>query len=84
MLILARFMRLKALDTQTDRGSVARYTSTAPELRDVCGCCPTAVRPFDLSLCIHWTVGSTVPWNHVTGDGEGGVMLLKRKTSIVN
>ena len=59
MLILASFMRLKALDnSQTDHGSVERYTSTALELRDVCGRCPTAVQPFDLSLCIHWTAGS--------------------------
>ena len=46
-------MRLKALDnSQTDRGSVARYTSTALELRDVCGRCPTAVRPFDPTLLL--------------------------------
>ena len=46
MLVLARFMRLKALDkSQTNRGSVARYTSTALELRKDCGRCPTAVRP---------------------------------------
>ena len=41
MLILARFMRLKALDnSQTDHGSVARYTSTAPECAMFVGVAP--------------------------------------------
>ena len=51
MLLLARFMRLKALDnSQTDRGSVARYTSTVLECAMFVGVAP-AVRPFDLWLC---------------------------------
>ena len=55
MLILARFMRLKALDnSQTDRGSVARYTSTALELRNVCGRYPTAVRSLALRSLDSW------------------------------
>ena len=41
MLILARFMRLKALDnSQTDRGSVARYTPTVLECAMFVGVAP--------------------------------------------
>ena len=41
MLLLARFMRLKALDnSQTDRGSVARYTPTALECAMFVGVAP--------------------------------------------
>ena len=41
ILVLARFMRLKALDnSQTDRGSVARYTPTALECAMFVGVAP--------------------------------------------
>ena len=65
MLILARFMRLKALDnSQTDRGSVARYTSTAPEYAMFVGVAPvlydllTSRFAFTRQLALLFTQGS--------------------------